>query len=75
MGPRRLTQRFGAGSEREPGSVERVFELNAEQRAAVERRIPCFTSLDTAKVAVDVVTRQGLELKAHPLAEYVAGRH
>ena len=44
------------------------------RRAAVERRIPCFTSLDTARVAVDVVTRADLVLEPHPLAEYVAGR-
>ncbi len=36
MGPRRLIQRFGAASEPEPGNVERVFELNEEQRVAVE---------------------------------------
>ncbi|MCC6177799.1 MAG: carbamoyl-phosphate synthase large subunit [Chloroflexi bacterium] len=44
------------------------------RRAAVERRIPCFTSLDTARVAVDVVTRSSGHLEARPLAEYVAGR-
>ena len=36
MGPRRLTQRFGAGFPPGPGNVERVFELNEEQRVAVE---------------------------------------
>ena len=44
------------------------------RRAAVERRITCFTSIDTARVAVEAVTRQGSALKARPLAEYVAGR-
>ena len=35
VGSRRLTgRRFGAASERAPGNVERVFELNDEQRAA-----------------------------------------
>ena len=36
MGPRRLTPRFGADPGQQPGNVERVFELNEEQRVAVE---------------------------------------
>jgi carbamoyl-phosphate synthase large subunit len=44
------------------------------RRAAVERRIPCFTWLDTARVAVNVATRPHQQLRARPLSEYVAGQ-
>ncbi len=53
------------------GPLKDGFQI---RRAAVERRIPCFTSLDTARVAVDAVTRVGTSLHARPLSEYVAGR-
>jgi len=53
------------------GPLKDGFQI---RRAAVERRIPCFTSIDTARVAVEVATRQGDALRARPLAEYVAGR-
>jgi carbamoyl-phosphate synthase large subunit len=53
------------------GPLKDGFQI---RRAAVERRIPCFTSIDTARVAVEVATRQGEPLRARPLAEYVAGR-
>jgi len=53
------------------GPLKDGFQI---RRAAVERRIPCFTSIDTARVAVEVVTRSGEPLRARPLAEYVAGR-
>ena len=53
------------------GPLKDGFQI---RRAAVERRIPCFTSIDTARVAVEVVTRTGEPLRARPLAEYVAGR-
>jgi carbamoyl-phosphate synthase large subunit len=53
------------------GPLKDGFQI---RRAAVERRIPCFTSIDTARVAVEVVTRSGEPLQARPLAEYVAGR-
>jgi carbamoyl-phosphate synthase large subunit len=53
------------------GPLKDGFQI---RRAAVERRIPCFTSIDTAKIAVEVVTRSGEPLAARPLAEYVAGR-
>ena len=38
------------------GPLKDGFQI---RRAAVERRIPCFTSIDTARVAVEVATRQG----------------
>ncbi|MCC7371723.1 MAG: carbamoyl-phosphate synthase large subunit, partial [Chloroflexi bacterium] len=53
------------------GPLKDGFQI---RRAAVERRIPCFTSLDTARAAVEVATRAGAELHARPLSEYVAGR-
>src|SRR5215216_1781149 len=53
------------------GPLKDGFQI---RRAAVERRIPCFTSIDTARVAVEVVNRAGEPLQARPLAEYVAGR-
>jgi carbamoyl-phosphate synthase large subunit len=53
------------------GPLKDGFQI---RRAAVERRIPCFTSLDTARVAVEVATRTGEPLRARPLAEYLAGR-
>jgi carbamoyl-phosphate synthase large subunit len=42
------------------------------RRAAAERRIPCFTSIDTARVAVSTRRRQRQQLVARPIAEYVA---
>jgi carbamoyl-phosphate synthase large subunit len=53
------------------GPLQDGFQI---RRSAVERRIPCFTSIDTARVAVEVVTRLGDTLRARPLSEYVAGR-
>jgi carbamoyl-phosphate synthase large subunit len=53
------------------GPLKDGFQI---RRAAVERRIPCFTSIDTARVAIEVTTRTTDTLQARPLAEYVAGR-
>jgi carbamoyl-phosphate synthase large subunit len=41
------------------------------RRAAAERRIPCFTSLDTAKAAVGALRINEAELEVHPLSHYV----
>ena len=42
------------------------------RRAAVDRRIPCFTSLDTARAAAESLTsRAGYQVK--PLGEYRSG--
>jgi carbamoyl-phosphate synthase large subunit len=41
------------------------------RRAAAERRIPCFTSLDTAKAAVDALRIDEAALEVHPLSHYV----
>jgi carbamoyl-phosphate synthase large subunit len=45
------------------------------RRAAVERRIPCFTSLDTAVVAVQASVSANKDYSIRPLREYlVAGQ-
>jgi len=40
------------------------------RRAAAEKRIPCFTSLDTARVAVEALTRRQI-FTVQPLKEYL----
>jgi carbamoyl-phosphate synthase large subunit len=40
------------------------------RRASVERRTPCFTSLDTMRVAVDVLAFGGQIYSARPLPDY-----
>jgi len=48
------------------------FEI---RRAATERRIPCFTSLDTAKVAVDALIAGSQLISVEPLPEYRNNHH
>ncbi|MBI4296679.1 MAG: carbamoyl-phosphate synthase large subunit, partial [Chloroflexi bacterium] len=40
------------------------------RRAAVERRIPCYTSLDTARAAVEALANGGQTYNAQPLPDY-----
>jgi carbamoyl-phosphate synthase large subunit len=40
------------------------------RRAATEKRIPCFTSLDTARVAAETLEKGIINLSALPLTEY-----
>ncbi|MDP3879537.1 MAG: carbamoyl-phosphate synthase large subunit, partial [Dehalococcoidales bacterium] len=40
------------------------------RRAATEKRIPCFTSLDTARAAVEALVNGGQTYSAQPLPEY-----
>ncbi|MFC1988259.1 carbamoyl-phosphate synthase large subunit [Chloroflexota bacterium] len=40
------------------------------RRAATEKRIPCFTSLDTARVAVEALVNGGQNYNAQPLPDY-----
>ncbi|MBI2859682.1 MAG: carbamoyl-phosphate synthase large subunit, partial [Chloroflexi bacterium] len=40
------------------------------RRAAVEKRIPCYTSLDTARAAVEALVNGGQSYSAQPLPEY-----
>ncbi|MFQ5860720.1 MAG: carbamoyl-phosphate synthase large subunit, partial [Dehalococcoidia bacterium] len=46
------------------------FEI---RRAAAERRIPCFTSLDTARAAVETVVQGRALYSVKPLDKYVQG--
>lgn len=43
------------------------------RRAAAERRIPCFTSLDTARCAVEALQGEQLSYSIETLAEYLDG--
>ena len=43
------------------------------RRAAVERRIPCFTSLDTARAAVESLLAEDGSYSIQTMAEYLAG--
>ena len=42
------------------------------RRAAVERRIPCFTSLDTVRAAVESLMMQNANLNIQTVSEYVS---
>ena len=44
------------------------------RRAAVDRRIPCFTSLDTARAAVESLAGGAARYNVKPLSDYLAGR-
>ena len=44
------------------------------RRAAVEQRIPCFTSIDTAHHAVGAMAEGGADYNIAPLSDYTAGR-
>jgi len=44
------------------------FEI---RRAAAEQRIPCFTSIDTARVAVEALTSGDQQYSVQPLREYL----
>ncbi len=41
------------------------------RRAAAEKRIPCFTSLDTARAAVDSLLQDDRSFAVQPLREYL----
>jgi carbamoyl-phosphate synthase large subunit len=40
------------------------------RRAAAEKRIPCFTWLDTARAAVEALANRGQTYSAQPLPAY-----
>ena len=44
------------------------------RRAAVDRRIPCFTSLDTARAAAESLANGDSHYSVKPMSEYLAGR-
>ena len=52
-------------------ALEDGFEI---RREAVERRIPCFTSLDTARAAVESLVTDADSYSVKPLGSYRAGR-
>ena len=56
---------------RDRETLQDGFEI---RRAAVERRIPCFTSLDTARAAVESLANGSEAYSVKPLAAYLAGR-
>jgi carbamoyl-phosphate synthase large subunit len=43
------------------------------RRAAAEKRIPCFTSLDTARVVVEAMSGAGKTFSVQPMREYLRG--
>ena len=51
-------------------SLEDGFEI---RRAAVDRRIPCFTSLDTARAAVESLLSGGARYNILPMSAYLGG--
>ncbi|MEP6872310.1 MAG: ATP-grasp domain-containing protein, partial [Anaerolineaceae bacterium] len=51
------------------GSLRDGFHI---RRAAAEKRIPCFTSIDTARAAIEALTNAA-EYEVATLAEYVGG--
>ena len=52
------------------GDREVLQDGFAIRRAATEARIPCFTSLDTARAAVESMVGSGAEYSIRPLPEY-----
>jgi len=44
------------------------------RRAAAEKRIPCFTSLDTVRVAVEAIANGSQIYSAQPLSRYRTGK-
>ena len=43
------------------------------RRVATEKRIPCFTSIDTARAAAESLNRRGEDYSVKPLKEYLSG--
>ena len=56
------------------GVLETLQDGFAIRRAAVERRIPCFTSLDTARAAAESLIDGSGSYNVKPLSEYLARR-
>jgi carbamoyl-phosphate synthase large subunit len=53
---------------RQTGTLRDGFHI---RRAAVERRIPCFTSIDTARAAAAALVGGGLDYHVRPIGEYL----
>jgi len=43
------------------------------RRAAAEKRIPCFTSLDTARIVVEAMSGVSKTFSVQPMREYLKG--
>ncbi|MBI2760747.1 MAG: carbamoyl-phosphate synthase large subunit [Chloroflexi bacterium] len=52
------------------GSLRDGFHI---RRAAAEKRIPCFTSVDTARAAAAALANGGIHYNVAPLSEYISG--
>ena len=50
------------------GTMRDGFQI---RRAAVERRIPCFTSLDTARAALELLVDSGAHYDVRPRDAYL----
>ena len=55
----------------ERGPLSDGFEI---RRAAVEKRIPCFTSIDTIRAVAEVLLSDQQTFSVKPLREYIAAR-
>jgi len=47
------------------------MRVTTDRRAAAEKRIPCFTSLDTARAAVDSLLQGDRSFTVQRLSEYL----
>jgi carbamoyl-phosphate synthase large subunit len=56
----------------ERGPISDGFEI---RRSAVEKRIPCFTSIDTVRSVTDVLQSDEQTFSVKPLKEYLRGIH
>jgi carbamoyl-phosphate synthase large subunit len=54
----------------QPTAIRDGFHI---RRAAAERRIPCYTSIDTARAATEALLRDAQTYMVQPLREYVNG--
>jgi len=52
-----------------------IHDVFAIRRAAVEKRIACFTSLDTARVAAAALSKLNNGFSVQPLKEYLIPKH
>jgi carbamoyl-phosphate synthase large subunit len=55
----------------QPTAMRDGFQI---RRAAAERRIPCFTSIDTARAATEALVRGAQTYVVQPLRQYLDGR-
>ena len=63
----------GVGYEKTIATAEILRDGFEIRRAAAERRIPCFTSLDTARAAVESLLHGAGGYSVRPVQEYLQG--